>query len=141
MGESTMTMTRAKREPAKFRAWMKNTFPPFLYKYRSGSERDIETLRARKIWVSSFEKLSDPDDGKLHITIERAKEVEFRIPFLGLERIGPPTEERTARLRKEADSIMQQARRVGCYSLARTGTNQQMWDYYANWGQGFCIEF
>jgi hypothetical protein len=134
-------MTRASREPAKFRAWMKSTFPPFLYKYRSGSERDIETLRARRIWVSSFEKLSDPDDGKLQISIERAKAIEFRMPLFGLERYGPPTEERTAKVRQIADSMMQRAREVGCYSLARTGTNQQMWDYYANGGAGFCIEF
>ncbi|MEQ5834718.1 DUF2971 domain-containing protein [Marinobacter sp. NFXS9] len=137
---------------------MAEEYPEYLYKFRSGSKRDIENLRNGNIWLPKFEDMNDPHDGQLDILIDQAIRMHgvhtpmvihdasgspAFIPFgLGTteheNRHSPEVEEK---YRKEAEKAKQFYGNVGVYSLSESCGSPQMWAHYASESSGFCIEY
>lgn len=42
--------------------------PEYLYKYRSGSDYDLDALRKKSIWISRATEMDDDADGRLYVS-------------------------------------------------------------------------
>lgn len=137
---------------------MSEEYPEYLYKFRSGSKRDIENLREGNIWLPKFEDMNDPHDGQLDILIDQAIRMHgiltpivihyasgapALIPFgLGTtEQDNRHAPEVEAKYEMEAEKAKQFYGNVGVYSLSESCGSPQMWAHYASESTGFCIEY
>lgn len=110
------------------------THPDFLYKYRSGKERDIDALKNNKLWLGRATLMDDKEDGRLYVSNDikkalryaAAREPKFKNPKYkkAIENIADNTE-----------------RQVFICSFSELCDNEDMWDRYASNKTGFCIEY
>lgn len=102
-----------------------------VYKYRSDTERDIETLLANQIFISSKKRLNDPcealfNDDDLCNYIILADSVQV------------PDKSGTQLYNEWINEVRES---FGVYSLSFDVDNELLWSYYANGHKGFCIEY
>jgi hypothetical protein len=131
--------------------------PSSLYKYRSGSEKDIDTLKKRKIWVPSFHDLNDIFENDFEFEEETAlNNANVHYPFVLHNKLGEPILAPTMMsLSLEGEALKQHKEKIkldihhfrekifnlGIYSLARHFNNQSMWGLYSNSHKGYCIKY
>lgn len=105
-----------------------------LYKYRSGTKRDIDALKKGKIWMGCAARMDDDYDSafipredwiKLYQYM-CSKEPKFK-------------EKRFARVMNSQGKVFQKEMYI-C-SLAETAQNEDLWTRYAADHSGFCIEY
>lgn len=101
--------------------------PNTLFRYRSGSNRDIETLKDNKIWLSNMKCVNDKFEGTLEVIYDNVK-LNFKFLEDYLKNI----------VEKTIDEIISKFY-LSCFSESVTKIN--MWSYYANSSKGFCIEY
>lgn len=102
-----------------------------VYKYRSDIDRDIKTLLANQIFISSKDKLNDPcealfndDDLQNHIILA--------------DRVHIPHKSATQLYIEWINEVRES---FGVYSMSFDVNNELLWSYYANEHKGFCIEY
>jgi hypothetical protein len=104
-----------------------------VYKYRSGSERDIEALMNNQFFSASLDSLNDVQEAKVKIN---NTEIYF---FDLLAKSKNPHIENS--LNNILEKFINKARNFGIYSLSKNYDNELLWAYYSNSHQGFCIEY
>ena len=102
-----------------------------VYKYRSGTDRDIETLLANQIFISSKEKLNDPCEALFN-------DDDLRNYINLADRIQIPHKSGTQLYIEWINEVRES---FGVYSLSFDVKNELLWSYYANGHKGFCIEY
>ena len=112
---------------------MKNR-PKFLYKYRSGALRNIESLKNGKIWISRATELDDVEEGR--VFLDPIFKSAVKAMAQAEDKYKDPKYEYTV---NNIAEITQKEMFV-C-SLAELYTNDDMWDRYADHSKGFCIEY
>lgn len=98
----------------------RSILPPSIYKYRSGSSRDIENLRNGNLYLSTPAKFNDPYDSSFSYSLSEdlASEPESKRKFI---------------------ETHQTAIRVCCFS--ERIDSMLMWTHYAAEHRGFAVEY
>lgn len=106
--------------------------PEKLYKFRAGNDWDIEALENDSIWMGNATMMDDPYDSKILLTDEFRAKMDFVIN--NVERFQADK----YRVHLRDDSIQRE-----CFlcSLTEIRDSEDMWRRYANYEQGFCIEY
>ena len=131
-----------------------------LYKYRSGTEKDIENLENDKIWVPKPDEFNDPYDCSLFIDSEELlyiagnekgeiddirKDInKYKKLFPGIKI--PDIEQVIKEVGSVANKIIQPEINklrdsLGIYCLTEDRDSILMWSHYAENHKGFCIEY
>ncbi|WP_151947859.1 DUF2971 domain-containing protein [Aliarcobacter butzleri] len=105
----------------------------FLYKYRSGTPRDIEALMNNQFYASSMEKLNDIHEGKIIIDNQ---EIEFFDLF-----VKNNASTFNISMKEEIKNFINIYKNSGVYSLSKNYNNELLWAYYSDSHKGFCIEY
>ncbi len=105
----------------------------FLYKYRSGAERDIEALMNNQFYASSMEKLNDTQEGKILIHNQ-----EIKLFDLFVKNSASTFD---ISIEKDLENLIKIYKNSGVYSLSKDYKNELLWAYYADSHKGFCIEY
>lgn len=117
------------RNPGKI---IKENLPQYLYKYRSGSEWDLEALENDSIWMGSAMQMDDPLDSRLLLTDEFRAQIKDVV-------------NKVERFKNEKYSVHLNDNSIqrDCFlcSLSEVSDSDDMWERYANNEQGFCIEY
>jgi len=128
----------------------------FLYKYRDITNHDIEkcfniqNLVENKATISSRTKFDDPDDSKFNYIRRNFKYYKFlktQIPrkrlneFKKLKNENGFTKEASILFQKLEKMLSGMIDNYGIYCLTGKGTDEFMWNKYANEHKGFCIKF
>lgn len=133
-------------------------FPPkFLYKYRSGSDLDLATLRKGKVFVPNFYTLNDIFESNFEFELSHALEnANIFMPVVSRNEFGEPVFVPTMFARRISGEELNQHRRdlkkaiqekrkqifnKGVYSLSASNNIELMWAHYADSYKGYCIEF
>jgi Protein of unknown function (DUF2971) len=132
--------------------------PEFLYKYRSGSEKDIKTLKKGKIFVPNFYKLNDifEDDFEFEMNLA-IKHANVRFPIIIKDQFGEPQfapliltsdqlTDQELQINENRIRVAVEAKRLeifskGVYSLCENFNDHRMWAHYANEHKGYCIKY
>ena len=105
----------------------------FVYKYRSGTTRDIEALMNNEFYAASIESLNDVHEGKIIINNHEIKLFDLlaknNASFFDIS------------IEKSLKNLMQIYENSGVYSLSKDYKNELLWAYYADSHKGFCIEY
>jgi len=103
-----------------------------VYKYRYGSERDLESLKQDYFYAPHPSKLNDPCENLFDImNIEKA-----------LAELSNTSSVSTKGLSDSFSALVAQIQeKVGIYSLSKTVLDELLWAYYADSHTGFCIEY
>lgn len=105
-----------------------------LYKYRSGAERDVNALKAGKVWMGCAAYMDDVYDSALI-----PKENWLKLYQYMCSKEPKFKEDRYARVMNSKGKIFQ--RDLYICSLAETAQNEDLWARYAGHHSGFCIEY
>ncbi len=127
--------------------------PKYLYKYREGTDKDLENLREDKMWMAIPSEFNDPFDCKVYVDCELvAKELignEAKLNLLMKTR--GITEKDPIYIKflngvkmmenKLNEEITMKRDRSFIYCLSEKRNSQLMWSHYANNHKGFCIGY
>ncbi len=105
----------------------------FVYKYRSGTTRDIEALMNNQFYASSMEKLNDIQEGKILIHNQ-----EIKLFDLFVKNSASTFD---ISIEKDLENLIKIYKNSGIYSLSKDYKNELLWAYYADSHKGFCIEY
>lgn len=131
---------------------MRNPYPAFLYKYRTGNEEYLDRLIVHsELYFSHRDDFNDPFDARCNTVLEGAaqeRQMRFqqliegkKLPFKTREKIRKQflDPERARKLsQRTAEEI---ADSIGLYSLAETPRSLLMWAHYAAEHKGICLQF
>lgn len=108
--------------------------PEYLYKYRSGSDYDLDALRKKSIWISRATEMDDDADGRLYVSKD------FKEKFEIAKEFNPEFQEPKY---EEAVYGIENLSKQGCFisSFSELNDNEDMWNRYANENKGFCIQY
>ena len=81
----------------------------YIYKYKSGSLQNIIDLLSNQLWISTIEKMNDPDD-----------------PFFYIENCSSQT------LSFYRENIISQFDKILVSAFSNTYANKHLWNYYTN---------
>lgn len=106
-----------------------------LYKYRSNNDekilqRDIETFQKNKFFAPTFNNLNDPFEANFNESILKSTKI--------LESVFNVS---TSEINKAFEKVKSFKEKLGIFSLSKTQLSEQMWAYYANSNNGYCIEY
>lgn len=104
-----------------------------VYKYRSGSERDIETLVNNQFYSASIDSLNDIQEAKVQINNNEFKLFDLLLNTNDLKDSNS--------FKIILEKYLQQTKEYGIYSLSKNYDNELLWAYYSNSHKGFCIEY
>lgn len=104
-----------------------------VYKYRSGSDRDISSLKDNQLYSASLEKLNDIQEAKIIINHK-----EFELIDIYFKSKAPDLGDT---INEIIFAYIKRIKEFGIYSLSRNYNNELLWAYYANSQKGFCIEY
>lgn len=110
--------------------------PKSLFKYRAGTQRDIDALKANKVWIGRASFLDDDEDARFRvknvdavcsvIDIMATKDEKFKNP----------------KYKRDVSNIAETSKKDSLVcSFSETAENEYMWKNYANEYNGFCIEY
>jgi hypothetical protein len=105
-----------------------------IYKYRSGTTRDIEALMNNQFYASNMETLNDVHEGKIKIN-----DLEIDVfDYFARTKI----DDEDSSIKNILENFRNQCKNFGIYSLCKENySNELLWAYYANSHKGFCIEY
>lgn len=111
---------------------IEENLPRYLYKYRAGKDWDLDALENDSIWIANATLMDDPSDSKLLLTEEFRKKIENIV-----NNIDRFKEEKYKR--HLDDKTIQRE----CYlcSFSELSDSEDMWERYADYDRGFCIEY
>jgi hypothetical protein len=131
--------------------------PLYLYKYRSGSIKDIETLSRKKIFVPDFNNLNDIYKNDFSFELDIAlNNANIHYPHVIKDGFGEPMmapvmlsrglkhldlEIHRTKIRENIRSFRERIFGMGVYSLSHIAKNHLMWAHYSNEYKGYCIEY
>lgn len=103
-----------------------------VYKYRYGSQRDLESLKQDYFYAPHPSKLNDPCENLFDVAgIEQT-----------LAQLASMSSVPTKMLSESFFTLFTQIKEnVGIYSLSKTVLDELLWAYYSNSHTGFCIEY
>ncbi|MFA6742382.1 MAG: DUF2971 domain-containing protein [Arcobacteraceae bacterium] len=104
-----------------------------IYKYRSGTARDIEALMNNQFYSASIESLNDVHEGKIIIDNQEIKL--FNLLAKNSASLFDIS------IKKNLESLINIYKNSGVYSLSKNYKNELLWAYYADSYKGFCIEY
>lgn len=104
-----------------------------IFKYRSGSKRDIKLLANNQFYSASTDSLNDILEAKVIIDGKS-----FELLDIMLNKID--TSKNNSFL-EVLNNFRLTTKKFGIYSLSQTYKNELLWAYYANSHKGFCIEY
>lgn len=105
-----------------------------VYKYRSGSVRDIEALMNNQFYSATLESLNDIQEAKIQIN-----EAQINLFDSLVKRMSPLVQDELLQI--NLNTFISEAKKFGIYSLSKNYDNELLWAYYSNSHQGFCIEY
>lgn len=105
-----------------------------VFKYRTGSERDINSLINDKFWAPTREKLNDPYEGLLQREL-------FEQQMIQLERIFDLKDGSFDQVRESLEGVLGFTDKSGIFSLSITPYDELLWAHYADSHKGLCIEY
>ena len=100
------------------------------YKYRYGSQRDLDTLFSDQLFAPNSSKLNDPCEAMLDID-------QLNIIIENMTKTYKGNDD----LHKSFKSFIKSTKNLGIYSLSKISTDELLWAYYADSHSGFCIEY
>lgn len=104
-----------------------------VYKYRSGTTRDIEALMNNQFYSASIESLNDVHEGKIIIDNQEIKLFDLLAKnSASLFDIS---------IDNNLENLINIYKNSGVYSLSKNYKNELLWAYYADSYKGFCIEY
>lgn len=106
-----------------------------VYKYRSGTENDLEAIEYNQYWSSSKEQLNDPCEA-----ITGTKKIKNLLNYIG-QKVGAKTSDDFKLIDDNTDDVLSLDNKMGIYSLSKTPLDELLWAHYANSHKGFCIEY
>ncbi len=104
-----------------------------VYKYRSGTTRDIEALMNSQFYASSMENLNDVYEGKIIIDNQKIELFDL------LVKNNASTFDIS--IKKDLNNLMQIYKKSEVYSLSKDYKNELLWAYYTDSHKSFCIEY
>lgn len=104
-----------------------------VYKYRSGSKRDIKTLINNQFYSASIDSLNDIQETKILIDNQEFEIIDFLLK--------PHVSDNENTFRSILENYLQETKQFGIYSLSKNYDNELLWAYYSNSHKGFCIEY
>jgi hypothetical protein len=104
-----------------------------VYKYRSGTTRDIEALMNNQFFASSMEKLNDIQKGKILIDNQKIKLLDLFVENV--------TSRFNISIEKSLNNLIHIYKNSGVYYLSKDYKNELLWAHYADSHKGFCIEY
>lgn len=135
---------------------MQNPHVRKLYKYRAFNERSLNMLRNEEIWAATPESFNDPFDCHL-IPGESKNTSDLQHQLFQIFSDLYPPEEAKEQIReikernknkpikdiedKNLAKHFEEAKQMGVFSLSEKRDQILMWSHYADYHQGFCIEF
>ncbi len=105
-----------------------------VYKYRSGSARDIESLMNNQFFSAGIESLNDIQEAKIKIN-------DTQINVLDVFLKNTTFQSSDNCIQNILENFINEAKKYGIYSLSKNYDNELLWAYYSNSHQGFCIEY
>lgn len=99
-----------------------------LFKYRGNYERDLISLANNQIYAPIYEKLNDPFEGM----IDEAWDQSMLDFFHSLG---------DSNIKGVYDSVKEELKSIGIYSLSKDENNEILWSLYANAHEGFVIGY
>jgi hypothetical protein len=111
-----------------------------VYKYRGSDdretfERDLSSIEKNNFWAPNFLNLNDPCETTISIDSLELQS-KFFLPFLGTN-----SKEKFQPVINAVESILNDTKKIGVYSLSKTFNDELLWAHYANSHKGFCIEY
>jgi hypothetical protein len=110
---------------------MSQAYPEKLYKYRKGSDQDLEALSNDYIWSADLESLNDPFEGRVCLTeldlVDRLITACTNNPNLSL--------------RTTVANFVNTCRRFGICSFSFSHLLPRYWAHYAANYEGYCVEY
>ena len=136
---------------------LRSRMPGLMYKYRSASAQDLNSLSRKKIYVPTLYELDDIQESIFDFILDEALRADNHyfptvlsdgngdpvwIP-LSLSRTIPPEEadSHRARIIKEVEAFCKKIFSKGVYCLVTTPLSNSMWGLYGNSHNGYCIEY
>lgn len=104
-----------------------------VYKYRSGSKRDIKTLAKNQFYSASIESLNDIQETKVKVDNNEFEIFDLMMKNTTMDNKNP--------FKKILEDYRTETKKSGIYSLSRNYDNELLWAYYASSHKGFCIEY
>lgn len=137
----------------RLRACMGSMAPKLLYRYRSGSDLDLEALEEDKLWASSLKEFNDPFEAKVSVDrqalaerrLRESEELRSVMAAKGIGKDHPLYPGILKELNADAGSLSQwldaQCGKplIGCFSEDHASI--LMWAHYANSHKGICIGY
>lgn len=105
-----------------------------LYKYRSGADRDVNALKAGKVWMGCAAYMDDVYDSAFI-----PKEDWLKLYQYMCSQEPKFKADRYARVMNSQGKVFQ--KELYICSLAETAGNEDLWTRYAGHHSGFCIEY
>lgn len=104
-----------------------NNAPDTIFRYRKGTENDINALKANQIWLSNMKCVNDKFEGQIEVIYDN-----LHLNFAFLE------DALRKKVNDTIDAILEHFY-IACFCESVIKDN--MWSYYANDSKGFCIEY
>lgn len=105
-----------------------------VYKYRGIEndklERDISAFQNNQFFAPKFEMLSDPFEANFNENISNTLDLVKNVFSVDSDKA-----------KQQLQEIIELKHKLGILSLSKTCYSEQMWDYYASWNRGYCIEY
>lgn len=136
-------------------------YPPIVYKYRDWTDKwNKRFITEREVFMAPPNSFNDPLDCKNMVRYDKMSPEQKDIWFLYMLKQKYPNYNRS-QIRKELaivgkghrinnprkvtefneEVFVEVCKRIGVLSLTANPENEQLWDKYANDGQGFCIGY
>jgi hypothetical protein len=127
--------------------------PKYLYKYRGGTEKDLENLRTDNIWMAVPSEFNDPFDLKVYVNCELVAkelanndaEIKFLMKTRSVTENNPIYIEFLNKIKTMENNLNKELTMkidrtfISCLSEKRDSI--LMWSHYANNHKGFCIGY
>lgn len=123
--------------------------PPFLYKYQSVTEYSLKSLAEGTVWMSSPASFNDPFDCAINLDRTKLKEsVAHAVKLVSqdheastIESADLTSPENEAAYTVLRASLAAHMASIGVLCLTESASEILMWSHYAQYHQGFCIEY
>lgn len=104
-----------------------------LYKYRSGTKRDIKALVNNEFFSASIDSLNDIFEAKIIINHSSFNFFDILFNNVNLMEVN--------NFKDILIKFLNASNSFGIYSLSKNYNNELLWAHYANSHRGFCIEY
>lgn len=137
----------------RIRSYILQYAPPALYRYRCGSEWDIENLKEDSLWLSTLKEYNDPFENRIFIDFKaiaddlicKDKELIEMMHFRHIDQQNSIYKKYITDVmsmgEKLLDELEMKRNRLFTACFSETNSSLLMWAHYANSHKGFCIGY